>query len=310
MIRLKAMIHFAFGMLLLTSCKGAGLGSHTAICSDPGWAVDANAEQVPVEEWMRLVFDESGDQSDCKGRPIEIAELPLRCAVAARPGAPRELPAQIDQAKIEALDGGFGLFWVPVEEFTNGDKTFFVAMVHTSKRALSVVGIGAVRLPPDQTDFSMQVIDGEELLFASGSGCSSDGGSTKCERLLRIMLLYDGRFVPLELRDRDNVCHGDTNIALLKSQEVRLRTGWIRRFELTSTYEVLGANLVINERLVVTDRQAGGESDNSRLFRSSDSKRELAFSGAYFIYEQESLWDGMRELRGDLRSGANANDYP
>jgi len=120
------------------------------------------------------------------------------------------------------------------------------------------------------------------------------------------MLLHDGRFVPLELRDRDNACHGDTNFALLKSQEVRLPTGWIRRFELTSTYEFKDRSLLINERLVATDRPKDGETDNSRLFRSSDSKRELEFSGAYFVYEQDSLWQGMRELQGDLRPGGSS----
>jgi len=66
-------------------------------------------------------------------------------------------------------------------------------------------------------------------------------------------------------------------------------------------------SLLINERLVATDRPRDGEADNSRLFRSSDSRRELAFSGAYFTYEQDSLWDGMRELRGDLRADGSSS---
>ena len=143
---------------------------------------------------------------------------------------------------------------------------------------------------------------GEELLFASGAGCGSGKDSKKCERTLKILLLHQGRFVPLELRDQDNSCHGETQVALAKSQEVRLKTGWVRRFELTSTYEATNDGLVINERLVAMDRPPNGDEDNSRLFRSSDAMRDLLFTGAFFVYQRVSLWDGMREVRGGLQT--------
>lgn len=308
MTRLIATALLMGGALIAGSCAGNSLGSHQAICTQAPWSSDATAEQVPIEEWLRLVVDDEQQRVDCTGKPFEPAELPLRCATAARPGTPSNLPIRTDRAKVRALPGGFGLFWVPVEEFTNGDRTLLVALVHTSKRALSVAGIGAVRLPPEQANMELQALKGEELLFASGAGCVPGGASKKCERTLKLMLLHQGRFTPLELRDQDNSCHGETQVALTKSQEVRLETGWIRRFELTSTYEVTNDGLVVNEQLVALDRLANGDEDNSRLFRSSDATRDLNFSGAYFVYQKESLWDGMREVRGDVRPASQSTD--
>jgi hypothetical protein len=287
------------------SCAGNTLGSYQAICTQPPWASDATAEQVPIGEWLRLVVDDEQQRADCTGKPLELAELPLRCAIAARPGTPRNLPLRTDDAKIRSLPGGFGLFWIPFEGFTNGDHSLLVALVHTSKRALSVVGIGTVRLPPEQTDMDLQAMKGEDVLFASGAGCVPGEGSKKCERTLKPQLLHQGRFMPLELRAQDNSCHGETYVALTKSQEIRLETGWVRRFELTSTYELTNDSLVVNEQLVAMDRPPSGDETNSRLFRSSDARRDLEFTGAYFVYQQQSLWDGMRELRGDVRPGAS-----
>ena len=305
MTRVNAAALLIAAGIVTGSCAGNSLGSYQAICTQPPWASDATAEQVPIGEWLRVVVDDEERRADCTGKPLELAELPLRCATAARPGVPRNVQLRTDNAKIRSLPGGFGLFWVPFEKFTNGDQSFLVALVHTSKRALSVVGVGTVRLPPEQTEMELQAMKGEDLLFASGVGCVPGEGAKRCERTLKLQLLHQGRFMPLELRAQDNSCHGETYVALTKSQEVRLETGWIRRFELISTYELTNDGLTVNEQLAATDRPPGGDETNSRLFRSSDATRDLEFTGAYFVYQRESLWDGMREIRGDVRAGAS-----
>lgn len=107
------------------------------------------------------------------------------------------------------------------------------------------------------------------------------------------------------MRDADNRCHGETVVDLARSQEIRLTSGWTRRFDLISTYEVTDDGLVVNEQLVAMDRPPDGNEDTARLFRKSDVRRVLEFTGAYFIYAQESLWTGMREVRGDLQINKN-----
>jgi hypothetical protein len=245
--------------------------------------------------------DEDQHRKDCSGQSLEPIELPLRCATAAPIGRARNLPIRANELNTANLSDGFGLLWLPVEEFSNGDRTLLVALVHTSKQALSVVGIGAVRLPGQQTRLELQRVREEELLFAQGAECASGEDAGRCNRKLKLLLLHEGRFVPLEMRDVDNRCHGEALVDLARSQEVRLKSGWTRRFDLISTYEVTDDGLVINEQLVAMDRPTDGNEDTARLFRKSDVRRVLEFTGAYFIYTQESLWTGMREVRGDLQ---------
>ena len=57
-----------------------------------------------------------------------------------------------------------------------------------------------------------------------------------------------------------------------------------------------------NEQLVANDLPPDGNDANPRLFRNSDARRLLEFTGAYFVYTRESLWAGMREVRGDLQT--------
>ncbi len=293
---------FLVGLFVTAACARNSLGSRYVMCTQEVPRAYGSVDEVPSGEWIRLLMSQDQPRHDCGGRAFDPVELPLRCANAARPGSPRDLPIRAEELGVRTLPDGFGIVSLPVEEFTNGDRTVLVAHVHTSKKALSVLGIGAVRLPPAQIDLELQMMRGEALLFARGAECRSGPDSGKCDRTLKLLLLHEGRFVPLELRDADSRCHGETVIDLARSQDVRLKSGWLRRFELVSNYEITANGLLVNEQLVATDRPPDGSEDNARLFRKSDARRLLEFTGAYFVYEQESLWLTMREVRGDLQT--------
>lgn len=205
---------------------------------------------------------------------------------------------------MQPLNDGLGLVTLPVETYTNGDHTLLVALVHASKRSVSVLGIGTVRIPPEQTAVSLTRVRGEDLLLAQGTECAAGASAGQCDQTMKILMLYDGRFVPLEMRDADAMCHGEAAVSLFRSQELKLSSGWVRRFELVSTYEVTEDGLLVNEQLAATDRPPNGDEGNARSFRNSDARRMLEFSGAYFVYDRESLWTGMREVRGDLQPGS------
>jgi hypothetical protein len=295
-------VFLACGLLATAACSTSSLGSRQVICSQSPSRTYASVDEVPLGEWIDLLFDEQQRGKDCSGQSFAPTSLPLRCAKAARPGTARDLQIRADELSIEPLPDGFGLVWLPVEEFSNGDRTLLVALVHTSKRANSVLGIGTVRLPPEQMRVELQAVRGEELLFAQGAECGPGVDSGKCNRMLKLLLLHDGRFVPLEIRDADNQCQGEAAINLARSQQMRLKSGWIRRFELVSTYEITDDGLLVNEQLAANDLPPDGNDANPRLFRKSDATRVLEFSGAYFSYTRESLWTGMREVRGDLQT--------
>lgn len=288
-------------MLLVSSCSRNTIGSHRVLCSEGAAAAYTSVDQVPPDILVRLILGDQDRTTDCTGRSFEPGELALRCAQAARPGTPSPLPIRVEDVVVQPLSDGMGLVGLPVEAYTTGDQTLLVALVHASKRALSVLGIGTVRLPPEQTAVALARIRGEDLLLAQGAECAVGTSEGQCDQTLKILMLYDGRFVPLEMRDADATCHGEAAVSLFRSQDVRLSSGWIRRFELVSTYEVADEGLLINEQLVATDRPPNGDAGNARSFRNSDARRTLEFSGAYFVYDRESLWTGMREVRGDLQ---------
>ena len=287
------------GALAVGACTKNPLGSYDAVCSEPPHSADAGADAVPIDDWMRLLLGDKR-RADCTGRSLAPPRLPSDCPVAPSPGKSDPIALAPSDARIKSLPGGFGLFWMPVEQLGNGDQTFLVALVHTNKRALSAVGIGTVELPRQSVDVELKALRGRDLLFVSGGRCQKRADASACERILKVLLLHQGRFSPVELRDFSNECRGALEIALSKTEEVRLPSGALRRFRLTSTYQTVKDTLVVQEALVATDRRRDGNEDSSRLFRSADLTREFGFSGSYFVYNRESLWEGMREVHGDL----------
>jgi hypothetical protein len=257
--------------------------------------------QVPIDEWTRLLLDTRQEYQDCTGARLVVGELPQRCAVDAPSPTAYTPPLDTNDVIVSPLSGGFGLIWIPVNAYANDDRSGLVALVHTSKRALSAVGLGVVRLPANEIELELVPIRGDDVLLAQGAACSNREESSKCSKVLKTLLLHEGRFVPLELRNTDNRCTGAAEIDLAKSQDLRLKTGGVRRFELTSTYKIRDSGLLVSEQLVATDMTSAANADGARVFRRSDATRMLEFTGAYFVYDRESLWEGMRQIRGDLQ---------
>jgi hypothetical protein len=288
--------------LTLTSCAKSTLGDYQPICANAPSARYASAEQVPDEEWVSLLLSEEVARQDCTGQSLTPVELPRRCGVPAQPEPPRALRRQAERATLHEAPGDFALIWLPVDELRDGHKLGLVGFVHVAEKALSLVGIGTIELPAEHVNLRLRQVGSDELLFAEGKACPGRGPARSCERTLELFLLHDGRFVPLEVRDRNNRCTGAAEVPLALTQDMRLDNGTIRRFDLTATYSVVDNELLVTEQLVTTDRAANSSEENARVFRKSDGRRTLQFTGAYFVSDRESLWSGMREARGTLLS--------
>jgi len=285
----------------MTACDRGSLGKYEALCSQPPAEAYESVSQVPVDEWMRLLLDTRDEYKDCSGARLVVGELPQRCGVDAPSGRVYTRPLNTDDVIFRPLTGELGLIWIPVNAYANDDRSGLVALVHASKRALSSVGLGVARLPANDVEIELVPIRGDDILLAQGSACPGGGESSQCSTVLKTLLLHEGRFVPLELRNTGNRCTGAAEIDLAKSQDIRLKTGGVRRFELTSTYVIRDNGLLVNEQLVATDLTSAAKTDGARVFRRSDATRMFEFTGAYFVYDRESLWEGMRQIRGDLQ---------
>lgn len=298
---LQALLFLA-ALLTLTSCAKSTLGDYQPICANAPSADYASAEQVPNEEWVSLLLSEERARRDCTGHALAPVELPLRCGAPAQPEPARALRPEAERVTVHEASGDFALVWLPVDELRDGHKVGLVGFVHVAEKALSLVGIGTIELPAEQVSLRLRQVGSDELLFAEGKACPGRGPAGSCERTLELFLLHDGRFVPLEVRDRHSQCTGAAEVPLALAQDMRLDNGTIRRFDLTATFSVVDDGLLVTEQLVTTDRAANSSEENARVFRKSDGSRTLQFTGAYFVSDRESLWSGMREARGTLLS--------
>ena len=308
MTRTAQALLFFGASLTLTSCTKSTLGGHQPVCANAPAERYASAEQVPNDEWVSLLLSEDTARRDCTGHAIAPIELPLRCGVAAQADHPRALRSGPNSVVVHEAPGDFALIWLPVDEYRNGHKAGLVGLVHVAEKALSLVGVGTIVLPAARVSFELRRVGSDELLFAEGTACPGRGPKGSCERTLVLLLLHDGRFVPLELRDGNNQCTGPAEVPLALAQDMRLDKGTIRRFELTATYSMVDEGLLVTEQLVTTDRATNSSEENARVFRKSDGTRTLQFNGAYFISDHQSLWSGMREARGTLLSADPARN--
>lgn len=283
----------------LGSCGDKALRSRPIVCAEPTPPSYASG-YVSRADWIDLLLEEPNREKDCSGKWIAPADLPSRCPPSERTERFHSLAQPEEHVYVKSINDGFALVWTPTQEFEDGEAGGPVGLVHVSPKTFSVVALGNLRLPKDEVRLEMQVIRGEEVVFATGTRCAKGADPPRCDTELRLLLSHEGRLVPLELRDSENRCVGATELGLKRVHNVRLSNGWTRSFQLTTSYEIDGADLNAREQLIANDRPPGGDESQQRLFRRSEAKRNLGFTGAYFIYDEPSLWTSMRVTRGEL----------
>ena len=294
-LRILVLINVA---LCLAACTKNTLGSRSTLCVRRPVKPVKTMQDVPNEGWIRLVLSDEDKHYDCTGQPLRFSTPPDGCKSPSSQRSPRFTPLRSKEVVAQDQSKDFGLVWIPMQKLSNGDRGGPVAFVHTSRR-LSLVGVGMLGLPTGQVALKIQKVGNKELLFAEGERCGKE--PEKCDRVIRLMLLNKGRFVPIALRDRKKGCSAESGFDLFKAKDVKLRDGRLRRFELTATYEIVDEGIAIHEQLVVTDRSQGASLDQARQFRTSDATRLLTFNGSDFVSDQESLFSRMLKIHGALR---------
>ena len=298
MIRVFCNLIFLVTVLMMLSCVKNTLGSRKALCVQRLSLPVESVEDVSNDEWVELVLSDLDKHYDCTGQPLRFAATPSTCEKSGGMGVPRFVPLRNDDVVARDQSTNFGFVWIPMQRFNNGDFGGPVTFVQTS-RSLTVIGIGMLALPKDHVSLKMHTIRGKELLFAEGARC--EGDSKKCDRVIRLLRLDRGHFVPIRTRDNVNDCQMDSDLDLYKAKDIRLRDGRVRRFELTTTYEIVPEGLEVHEQMVVTDRRFGASIARARQFRTSDATRLLEFNGTSFTSREDSLWTRTMATHGDVR---------
>ena len=290
---------WASACLLLWIC-GCSDVPKNAVCRAHAPTSYSASGHVSGSDWIQVLLSDQTEEKDCSGEWLELPRLPDRCPLPKMSPRTKPAPSAAENVVVREHGDGFVLVWAPTQKFDNGDGGGVVGLVHLSKKDFSVVAIGMLRLPLGGVGLKMAKVQGEELLLAHGSNCSEGQAARACEHVLEVLVLDRGRFRPVEMRDRENRCLGGTQLDLRRVEMIKLDRGWVRQFALNASYEVSDGGLEVQEQLVVTDFPKGGDEGQGRLFRRSQGRRKLEFTGAYFISSEPSLWSKTRPTRGEL----------
>ena len=255
---------------------------------------------VSPRDWIAVLHSDETDEKDCTGRWVELDQLPERCPSPAESARWKPNRSATNDVVVRQHGDGFVLVWTPTQRFDNGDLGGPVALVHLGESDFSVMAIGVLRLPPGQVKLEIVDMQGETLLLAEGTNCLSVESVDPCARIMTAMILDQGRWRSIELRDQGQRCIGAASVSLERVDLKKLQSGWTRRFVLTSPYELLPNGVLLREQLVVTDVPSSGDMAQGEVFRRAQGRRMLEFMGAYFVENAGSVWARMRPSDADL----------
>lgn len=290
-------VWFATFLALVFGCAE---GPQNVVCRDPLPKGYQESGHMSPRDWVDVLLSEATQEQDCTGAWIELPELPDRCPTPAESAKRTRNAAVASDLVVRQHGDGFFLVWAPTQRFENGDGGGPVGLVHLGKSDLSVIAIGMLRLPSSKVRLEMIDLEGATLLVAEGTDCFDTTAFEPCERVLRVLVLDQGRWMPLELRDARQACLGEAKVDLERIDVVGLDDGWRRKLELTATHDLTPEGFLMREQLVITDFPPGKDESQGRIFRRSQGRRTLHFTGAFFIQSEPSLWDKTRPSVGEL----------
>lgn len=287
-------------VLLLGSCRDQALDSREVVCVATPPDGYVTLRRVLAAEWVDVLVDAPGYDKDCSGQWVAPADLPARCPPPEGEQRAKPLSRRENYVVARSQNESFALVWTPVQRYGDGEVGGPVGLVHMSPERFSVVALGNLRLPPNRVALRVEVVAGEEVLFAEGSHCEEAGHSGQCDTELRLMLIQGPNIVPLELRDSGNRCVGPTELGLRRVHSQKLPNGWVRDFVLVTDVDVGVDEVIARESLVATDYPPDRNESRAQVYRRSEAKRTLDFNGAYFESDRPTLWTHMRATKGEL----------
>ncbi|MET0344304.1 MAG: hypothetical protein ABW252_25030 [Polyangiales bacterium] len=295
-------------LLTLTAChRQVRPPSPSALCTLalPARHAHTSPAALPASLWLALLIrhhdrlDERGasplarDAVDCAGEPIGMAPLPSTCP--ADDAGPAQLlpPNARTQALVLRHAGGAHWFaWAPLWRRSDGTAEGPLAIARRGAAGLEVRAIGSVRGYPQRARIGVHRVASRWVLGVEGEHCASPG---RCVRAVRLAYLERLRFRDRPLRAAST--HACVAPAWLPLHEEVLRplgahgVRGLRR-ELAVAYEPDA--IIVDEHIVVRDRDARHDAAPSRLFREAQSRLRIRPEGGELLTEGQSLWDAIR----------------
>ncbi len=273
-------------------------------------AVESQQGQLPPEIWFQLLLRNYNRKTglvaapvkDCSGTLVETAAAPdtASCLAADLGGAALpERPLVPEDLVITPLDDGGQLVWVKARHFDDGDALGPVAITEWTKRGITVRSIGTLRAHANRARMRLEPMGTDKVLVVESEVCPPDDPK-RCERVMRLVPATGDRFDERPLVLEDGSCVGPAEFMLHAITEVNQPSGQIRSLELTRTVNFTDGNVVMNEAVVIKDRDPSKPDEPAKTYRNASVMRPMTLAKTAIV-TKAGVWDSLVAELGSVR---------
>lgn len=271
-------------------------------------ADEAASGQLPNYVWYQVLLDNYNRKTglvaspvkDCSHKVVE-PELPpdqVACLVGKDAGKPLpERPLTDDDLLITPTDDGKNLMWVKARFFDDGEAIGPIAIAEWTKRGIAVRAIGALRAQTTRARMRLEQMGTGKVLVVESDQCPPDDPK-KCERMMRLVPLVNKRFTQIAMVLEDGTCIGPAEFSLFSQVEFTSGTK-VRRFELTRTVDFTDGNVVMNEAVVIKDRDTAKPDEPAKTYRNASVQRPMTLT-AKGLLTKPGVWEAMLAEHGSV----------
>jgi hypothetical protein len=273
-------------------------------------AEESQQGQLPPEIWFQFLLRNYNRKTglvaapvkDCSGKLVEAPRPPevSACLAAGETGAPLPERALVpDDLIITEIEGGRQLVWVKARYFDDGDAIGPVAITQWTKRGIAVRSIGALRAHANRARMRLESMGAGQVLVVESDVCLPDNPK-QCDRVMRLLPMVGERFEERPMVLDDGSCVGPAEFALHGNTEVSQPNGQRRSLELTRTVDFTDGNVVMNEAVVIKDRDPAKPDEPAKVYRNASVQRPMALNKAGLV-TKPGVWDQLLAEHGSVR---------
>jgi hypothetical protein len=273
-------------------------------------ATESQQGQLPPEIWFQVLLRNynrknglvTAPMKDCSGKLVEVQHPPevASCLAKVEEGAPLpERPLVPDDLVITETDDGRALIWVKARYFDDGDALGPIAITEWTKRGIAVRSIGALRAHANRTRMRLEPMGAGKVLVVESDVCDPENPK-KCEKVMRLVPTSGDRFTEQPMVLEDGSCVGPAEFALRAVTDIPQPSGAVRSLEMSRTVDFTDGNVVMNEAVVIKDRDPSKPDEPAKVYRNASVQRPLVL-GKGGIVTKTGVWDQLLAEHGSVR---------
>jgi len=273
-------------------------------------AQESQQGQLPPEIWFQVLLKNYNRKNglvtapikDCSGKLVEAQHPPevATCLAKVEEGAPLpERPLVPDDLVITETDDGRQLVWVKARYFADGDALGPIAITEWTKRGIAVRSIGALRAHANRARMRLEPMGAGKVLVVESDLCDPENPK-KCERVMRLVPAIGDRFDEKAMVLEDGSCVGPAEFALHGITDMPQPNGVVRSLELSRTVDFTDGNVVMNEAVVIKDKDPSKPDEPAKVYRNASVQRPLGL-GKTGIVTKVGVYEQLLAEHGSVR---------